>query len=32
MKFEVKHIFPTSTPGVNNYIDKLPAGLAIGKY
>ena len=24
MKLEVKYIFPTSTPGVNNYIHKLP--------
>ena len=23
MKLEVKYIFPTSTPGVNNYIYKL---------
>ena len=26
MKLEVKNIFPTSTPGVKNYIYKLPEG------
>ena len=26
MKLEVKYIFPTSTPGVNNYICKLRKG------
>ena len=29
MKLEVKYIFPTSTPGVNNYIYKLPEGLGM---
>ena len=27
MKLKVKYIFPASTPGVNNYICKLPEGL-----
>ena len=31
MKLEVKYIFPTSTPGVNNYIYKLPEGLGMRK-
>ena len=29
MKLEVKYIFPTSAPGVNNYIYKLPKGLGM---
>ena len=29
MKLEVKCIFPTSTPGLNNYIYKLPEGLGM---
>ena len=29
MKLKVKYIFPTSTPGVNNYICKLPEGLGM---
>ena len=29
MKLEVKYIFPTSTPDVNNYIYKLPEGLGM---
>ena len=29
MELEVKYIFPTSTPGVNNYIYKLPEGLGM---
>ena len=29
MRLEVKHIFPTSTPGANNYIYKLPEGLGM---
>ena len=29
MKLEVKCIFPTSTPGVNNYICKLSEGLGM---
>ena len=29
MKLEVKYIFPVSTPGVNNYICKLPEGLGM---
>ena len=29
MKLEVKYIFPTSTPGLNNYIYKLPEGLGM---
>ena len=29
MKYEVKYIFPTSTPGLNNYIYKLPEGLGM---
>ena len=29
MKYEVKYIFPTSTPGLNNYIYKLPDGLGM---
>ena len=31
MKLEVKYIFPTSTPRVNNYIYKLPEGLGMRK-
>ena len=29
MNLEVKYIFPTSTPDVNNYIYKLPEGLGM---
>ena len=29
MKLEVKYIFPASTPGLNNYIYKLPEGLGM---
>ena len=29
MKLEVKYIFPTSTPGLNNYTYKLPEGLGM---
>ena len=29
MKLEFKYIFPTSTPGVNDYIYKLPEGLGM---
>ena len=29
MNLEVKYIFPTSAPGVNNYIYKLPKGLGM---
>ena len=29
MKLEVKYIFATSTPGVNNYIYKLPEDLGM---
>ena len=29
MKLEVKYIFPTSTPGVNNYTHKLPEVLGM---
>ena len=29
MKLEVKYIFATSIPGVNNYICKLPEGLGM---
>ena len=32
MKLEVKYILPTSTPGVNNYLYKLPEGLGMRKY
>ena len=31
MRLEVKYIFPTSTPGENNYIYKLPEGLGMRK-
>ena len=29
MNLEVKYIFPTSAPGVNNYVCKLPEGLGM---
>ena len=29
MKLEFKYIFPASTPGLNNYIYKLPEGLGM---
>ena len=32
MKLEVNYIFPTSTPGVNNYIYKLPEGLGMSTW